>query len=148
MSKQLYFYKLQPFEEIAEYIPPENIANSLKALIEKIDLENASNDQLKEKLFLELKEIDFNLQDLNSELFSLVEKVETLANTGYFIMTQDILNAIGKKQGILGEDSRQKKENKKGESNKNNGLENNNKIQADYEKLKKLLDQNLLIGRV
>ncbi|MCG5057240.1 MAG: hypothetical protein KA714_04350 [Limnoraphis sp. WC205] len=147
MSKQLYFYKLQPFEEIAEYIPPENIANSLKALIEKIDLESTDNDKLKEKLFFELEDIDYNLRELNSELSSLVQKVEFLANTGYFIMTQDILNAIGKKQGLLGEDSRQKKENKKGESNKNNEPENNNRIKADYEKLKKLLDQNLLIGR-
>jgi hypothetical protein len=42
---------------------------------------------------------------------------------------------------------KKKKENKKGESNKNNEPENNNRIKADYEKLKKLLDQNLLIGR-
>lgn len=149
MSRQLYFYKIKVFTgKVAESFEPQNISDALKALIGQSNLEE--NDKLKEILFEEVVNINPSLHNLDPDITQILNenKVDFFENTGYFMMIDEILTAIGKRHGFLSKTSNKNTKNKKGNTHNTERSEDHKQLKKDYKKLQDLFNKNLLIARV
>lgn len=150
MSQQLYFYKIKVFTgKVAESFEPQNISDALKALIGKNNLEE--NDNLKEILFEEILNINPALHNLDpdiTKIFNDNSKVNFFENTGYFMMADEILSAIGKRHGFLSKTSNKNTKTKKENTYNTERTEDHKQLKKDYKKLQDLFKNNLLIARV
>ncbi|KKD36727.1 hypothetical protein [Limnoraphis robusta] len=149
MSQQLYFYKIKVFTgKVAESFEPQNISDALKALIGQSNLEE--NDKLKEILFEEIVKINPVLHNLDPDITQIFNenKVDFFENTGYFLMSDEILSAIGKRHGFLSKTSNKNTKNKKENTYNTERTEDHKQLKKDYKKLQDLFNKNLLIARV
>ena len=149
MSQQLYFYKIKVFTgKVAQSFEPQNISDALKALIGQSNLEE--NDKLKEILFEEIVKLNPVLHNLDPNITQIFNenKIDFLENTGYFMMADEILLAIGKRHGFLSKTSNKNTKNKKENTYSTERTEDHKQLKKDYKKLQELFNKNLLIARV
>lgn len=149
MSERLFFYKIKIFTEDASiFFEPDDIFNALKALVGTKNLDG--DDKLQTALFEEIQDVDPQFREVDdkiSDFLNRQKKEDNIPDTGFFMMTDEILNAIKERLSISDKESNLSQETKKEENAKNERPENNQKIREDYEKLKQVFEKRLLIAR-